>query len=62
MDTVEDIFPFIDRWINIAAIRAMGEEAKTGFIPALGVETQNQWAEDLMNVARWAIEKIKESN
>lgn len=59
-DTEEDVFPFIDRWINIAAIRAMGEERKTAFIPALEVEAQNQYAEDLMNEARWAIEKIQE--
>lgn len=59
-DTEEDVFPYIDRWINIAAIRAMGEERKTAFIPALEVEAQNQWAEDLMNEARRAIEKIQE--
>jgi hypothetical protein len=59
-DTEEDVFPYIDRWINIAAIRAMGEERKTAFLPALEEEAQNQWAEDLMSEARWAIEKIQE--
>jgi len=38
----------------------MNEERKTAFIPAVEVEAQNQWAEDLMNEARWAIDKIQE--
>ena len=40
----------------------MGEEPKTAFIPALEEDAQNQWAVDLMNEARWAIGKIKETN
>jgi hypothetical protein len=57
-DTEGDVFPFIDRWINLAAIRAMGEERNTAFIPALEVEAQNQYAEDLMSEAQYAIDKI----
>jgi hypothetical protein len=49
----------IDRWVNIAAIRAMGEERNTAFIPALEVEAENQYAEDLMSEAQYAIKKIQ---
>jgi alkylhydroperoxidase/carboxymuconolactone decarboxylase family protein YurZ len=58
-ETEEDVFPYIDRWINIAAIRAMGEEGTTAFLRVLEEEAQNYYAEDLMSEARLAIKKIQ---
>ena len=60
----EDVFPFLDRWINIAALRAIGQEGAKGqaFIPMLEEESQNPWAEDLMSEARRALQNIKGGN
>lgn len=55
------VFPFVDRWINLAAIRAMGAEGADGseFVSLLEEHAEDQWAEDLMSEARQALKKIR---
>ena len=61
--TESRIFPFLDRWINIAAIRAMGHEGRLGtpFLPILEEQAQDPWSDQLLSEARGALQKIRGS-
>lgn len=55
----EDFFPFIDRWINLAAIRAMRQEGSSAFVSILEEQMEDPWADDLAAEAKWALKEIR---
>jgi len=59
--TESRVLPYLDRWINIAAIRAMGESEGQGtaFVPVLEEQAQNPWSEQLMGEALQALKRIR---
>lgn len=60
--TEDRIFPYLDRWVNLAAIRAMGEERGArgeAFVAILEEQAQDPWAEDLSNEAQYALRAIR---
>lgn len=60
----DDVFPFIDRWVNISAIRAMAQEGPRGavFLDLLQEQSEDPWAEDLVSEARHALTSIRGGN
>ena len=61
-DAEKEAWPYIDRWVNVAAVRAMGLEGKQGsvFLPTLEKLLENQWLSgDMQAAAREALAKIK---
>ena len=56
----DDVFPYIHRWVNIAAVRAIGELGAHGrsFTPMLEEQSEDPWAEDLASEARLALKAI----
>ncbi len=61
--TESRIFPYLDRWINIAAIRAMAHEGSLGtpFIAILEEQAKDPWSEQLMDEAKTALAEIRGS-
>lgn len=59
----DDVFPFISRWVDIAAIRAMGQLSWNGeaLVPILEEQVENPWAEDLSSEAKRALRAIREA-
>lgn len=59
--TESRVFPYLDRWINIAAIRAMGAEGRGGsaFVPIMERQAQDPWSDQLLAEARQALERIR---
>jgi len=58
--TEEKVYPYMDRWINLAAIRAMGNSDKRAFEKPLKELMDEQWTSaDMRNEAALAIEKIR---
>jgi hypothetical protein len=58
----EKIYPYMDRWVNLAAIHAMGQESTYGsyFVSTLEKLASDSWASgDLKNAAREALRKIQ---
>jgi hypothetical protein len=60
---IEDkVYPYIDRWINIAAVHAMAQEGAGGksFVPILSDLAAASWTTlDLRNAAKNALRKIQ---
>lgn len=62
--TEDKIYPYLARWTDLAAIRAMGQEGVGGksFVPMLSGLIEDQWTSaDLRKEARNALEKINGS-
>ena len=62
LDAEKEAYPYLDRWVNVAAIRAMALEGKSGtvFIPALEKVLENTWVSgDMKGASREALAKIK---
>jgi hypothetical protein len=60
--TEDKIFPYLDRWVNVAAVRAMGLERGApgeAFIPILEEQANDSWAEDLASEAQLALRQIR---
>ena len=57
----DDVFPYLDRWLNLAIIRIMAKEGRNGaaFIPLLEAQVEDPWAEDLSNEATQALKAIR---
>ena len=61
-DAEKEAYPFVDRWINLAAIKAMGLEGTSGkiFVPTLEKLLEDAWAgSDLKNASREALRRIR---
>jgi hypothetical protein len=62
--TEEKVYPYMDRWINLAAIRAMAQEGTKGsaFEEVLSKLMEDRWTSgDMRNEAAVALKKIKGS-
>jgi hypothetical protein len=58
--TEEKVYPYMDRWINLAAIRAMGNSDKRVFEGPLEQLMDEKWTSaDMRNEAAFALEKIR---
>jgi hypothetical protein len=60
--TEERIFPYLDRWVNLAALRAISEErgaSGEAFVPILEEQVKDPWAEELSEEARLALKAIR---
>lgn len=59
--TEERIFPHLEIWVNIAALRAMGQEGQSGtaFVPVLEKAANNPWGEDIPDEANTALGRIR---
>jgi len=58
--TEEKVYPYMDRWINLAAIRAMGNSDKRVFEKPLEELMGEKWTSaDMRNEAAFALEKIR---
>jgi hypothetical protein len=60
--TEEKVYPYMDRWVNLAAIRAMGDEASSGrvFEDILNDLIEDSWtSSDMRNAAHVALKQIK---
>ena len=61
-DAEKESYPYVDRWIQLAAIKAMGREGKEGgqFVPALEKMVEDSWtSQDLRAASRKALAKIE---
>jgi hypothetical protein len=52
---------YVHRWVEVAAIRAMGNEGASGsaFISVLEEQTQDPWGDNLIGEAKLALNKIR---
>jgi hypothetical protein len=60
-DAEAEAFPYLDRWVNLTAIKAMGLEGSNGavFVPTLEGLLQDEWISgDMKGEARRALKKI----
>lgn len=57
----DDVFPYLDRWLNIAALRAMAQLGPQGqaLVPVLEAQAEDPWAEDLASEANHALAAIR---
>jgi hypothetical protein len=63
--TEEKVYPYMDRWVNLAAIRAMGQEGTDGraFESILDDLMEDRWTSgDMRNEAAVALKKIRGSD
>lgn len=61
VDAEKESYPYLDRWIQIAAIKAMGLEGRTGsrFVPDLKKMVDDKWtSQDLRAESRKALARI----
>lgn len=61
-DAEREAYPYVDRWVNLAAIRAMGLEGTSGtvFVPTLEKLLDDSWAgSDVKNASREALRLIR---
>jgi hypothetical protein len=61
-DAEKEAYPYLDRWVNLTAIKAMGIEGEQGtmFVPALEQLAADDWASgDLKGEARRALKRIR---
>jgi len=61
-DAEKESYPYLERWINVAAIKAMGLEGKQGtaFVPTLKKLLEDTWISDDMKAAtREALARIQ---
>ena len=59
--TEEKVYPYLNRWVNITAVRAMGNEGPGGsrFVPTLTEMIEDSWTSaDLRAAAEEALQKI----
>jgi hypothetical protein len=59
----EKIYPYVDRWVNLAAIHAMGQEGTSGqtFVSTLEELVADSWTSgDMKGAAREALKMIDE--
>lgn len=59
----DKIYPYVDRWVNLAAINAMGQEGTSGqgFVPTLEELVADSWTSgDMKGAARKALKMIEE--
>ncbi len=60
--TEKKVYPYLNRWVNIAAIQAMGNEGSSGsrFAPTLTEMLADKWtSDDLRAAAEVALQKIQ---
>jgi hypothetical protein len=59
-----DVFPYLDRWLNVAALRAIAQTGRAGdsFVPILEAQADDPWAEDLSTEAKHALRAIRGGN
>jgi hypothetical protein len=60
--TEDKIFPYLDRWVNVAAVRAMALESGAiaeSLVPILEEQAKDPWAEDLASEAQLALRQIR---
>lgn len=60
--TEDKVYPFLDHWVNLAALAAMGEEESGGatFTPLLEELISDQWTSvDMRNAAKRALEQLR---
>lgn len=59
--TEKKIYPHLEIWVNIAALRAMGREksAADTFIPILEEAADNPWGEDIPDEANTALGRLR---
>ena len=52
-DAEKESYPYLDRWIQLAALKAIGREGKTGsqFVPALEKMLADKWTSGDMRAA-----------
>ena len=57
----DDVFPYLDRWVNLGALRAMAQLGAGGeaLAPVLEAQIDDPWAEDLAYEAKHALSKIR---
>ncbi len=61
--TEKKVYPYLNRWVNISAIQAMGNEGSGGsrFEPTLNEMLADKWtSDDLRAAAEEALQKIKD--
>ena len=59
--TERKIYPHLEIWVNIAALRAMGQQkdAADAFIPILEEAANNPWGEDIPDEANTALGRLR---
>ena len=59
--TEKKIYPHLEIWVNIAALRAMGQQksAAAAFIPILEEAANNPWGEDIPDEANTALGRLR---
>ena len=59
--TEEKVYPYLNRWVNITAVRAMGSEGDR-FVPTLEKMIEDSWtSSDLRFAAEEALKQIRKS-
>ena len=59
--TEKKIFPHLEIWVNVAALRAMGQEKASAevFVPLLQEAAANPWGEDIPDAASTALNRLQ---
>ena len=59
--TEKKIFPHLEIWVNVAALRAMGQEkaSASAFLPILQEAADNPWGEDIPDAAGTALQRLQ---
>lgn len=59
--TEKKIFPHLEIWVNVAALRAMGQERASAeaFVPLLQEAAANPWGEDIPDAASTALNRLQ---
>ena len=59
--TEKKIYPHLEIWVNIAALRAMGQQKSSAaaFIPVLEEAANNPWGEDIPDEANTALSRLR---
>ena len=59
--TEKKIYPHLEIWVNIAALRAMGQhkDAADAFVPILEEAANNPWGEDIPDEASTALSRLR---
>ena len=59
--TEKRIFPHLEIWVNVAALRAMGDEkaSAAAFLPILREAADNPWGEDIPDAAGTALNRLR---
>lgn len=59
--TEKQIYPHLEIWVNVAALRAMGQEKASAeaFVPMLEKAADNPWGEDIPDEAGTALHRLQ---